>query len=124
MAALTYWAGIFALGFALGTLRSLWLAPAIGEVAAVASELPLMLLASWLFARHLVRRHRIAPGAPALAMGLAAFALLLASELALGLFALGQSPGEWAAALLRPAGALGLAGQIAFALFPALAARR
>src|SRR5690606_39056760 len=45
-AALAYWAAIFALGFVLGTVRTLWLAPAVGELAAVALELPVMLGAS------------------------------------------------------------------------------
>ena len=37
--ALIYLAAIFALGFVLGTIRTLWLAPAVGHLAAVALEL-------------------------------------------------------------------------------------
>jgi hypothetical protein len=116
-AALAYWAAIFALGFALGTVRTLWLAPALGELAAVALELPVMLGASAWAAHRLTRRHAIAAPGPALAMGALAFALLLAAELALAL-ALGRSAGEWLASLGEPPGLLGLAGQVAFALMP------
>jgi hypothetical protein len=123
-AALAYFAPVFALGFVLGTVRTLWLAPALGEVPAVAAELPVMLAASWLLARRVVRRHAVAGRGEALGLGLAAFALLLLAELALAVTLAGQSPADWAAALTRPAGALGLAGQALFALLPALALPR
>jgi len=44
--ALAYFLPVFALGFVLGTVRTLWLAPMLGELAAVAAELPVMLAAS------------------------------------------------------------------------------
>ncbi len=119
--AAAYWAGIFALGFVLGSLRTLWLVPRIGELAAVALELPLMLGASWLWARRLLHGKAITPG-QALAMGACAFALLMASE-ALLVTAMGEPIGQWIAGMGSPAGTLGLAGQIAFALIPWLAAR-
>jgi hypothetical protein len=50
-------------------------------------------------------------------MGLAAFAALMVCEVLLGL-ALGQGPTLMLAAIARPAGWLGLAGQIIFALLP------
>lgn len=46
-AALAYWAGGLALGFLLGPVRVLWVAPRLGEFAAVAAELPVMLAAGW-----------------------------------------------------------------------------
>lgn len=119
-AAWRYLAGIFALGFVLGTVRTLWLAPLIGPVAAVACELPLLLLASWWWATCLLRRYRLGSRGQALVMGGIAFALLMLGELALAVTMGGQSARHWLAALGEPAGALGLAGQIAFALIPAL----
>lgn len=116
--ALAYFLPVFALGFVLGTVRTLWLAPAIGPLAAVAAELPIMLAASWLLARRVVRRHAIAAPATALAVGLTAFALLLLAELALAMTLAGQGVAEWAASLTTPPGALGLAGQAVFALLP------
>ena len=123
-AALAYFLPVFALGFVLGTLRTLWLAPALGEVPAVAAELPVMLAASWLLARRVVRRYAITATGAALAIGLIAFALLLLAELALAMTLAGQTPADWAAGLTRPAGALGLAGQALFALLPAMARNR
>ncbi|MFC3100134.1 hypothetical protein [Altererythrobacter lauratis] len=122
--ALLYWAAIFALGFALGALRTLWLAPAIGAVAAVTAELPVMLGASWLVAARLLARRPLERAGSALAMGLLAFSLLLAAEAALAALLAGQGVNAWLAGLAQPAGALGLAGQIVFALVPLAVWRR
>ncbi|HEX4846816.1 MAG TPA: hypothetical protein VFV30_01615 [Novosphingobium sp.] len=123
-AGLAYWGLIFALGFALGTVRTLWLAPAVGPLAAVGIELPIMLGASLWLARRLIRRHGITASAEALVMSGTAFALLLISEAALARLLGGQSLADWAADLASPPGALGLAGQIAFALLPLVLVRR
>lgn len=117
-AALSYWALVFAAGFVLGTARTLWLAPRLGDLAATAIELPLMLAISALAARHVLRRYSVSRASDAFILGGRAFALLLGSEAALAL-ALGRNIGEWAAALVTPAGALGLAGQAGFAVLPA-----
>jgi hypothetical protein len=121
--ALRYCLIIFALGFVLGTIRTLWLAPAIGATAAVICELPLMLAASWWTANRIVRRNKIAPGT-ALAMGALAFALLIAAEALLAISLTGQSLGQWSGDLVRTPGWIGLCGQILFGLFPWIAARR
>lgn len=120
--AIAYWAGIFALAFLLGIARTLWLAARIGELPAVALEVPVILGASWLWARLLLRVYPLS--APqTLAMGAAAFILLIASEAALArLF--GGTVEDWLAGMASPAGALGLAGQAGFGLIPWLAARR
>lgn len=118
-AAIRYWLGVFALGFMLGTVRTLWLEPALGPLAAVALELPVMLAASWWWAGRVLARWPVPSRRAALGTGLLAFALLLASEWALAL-AFGQTGAQWLAALARPAGALGLAGQALFGLMPAL----
>ena len=122
--ALVYFAAIFALGFVLGTVRTLWLAPAIGPTGAVLAELPVMLAASWWLARRIVARTALPHAGATLALGLIALALLLAAELALAVAAFGETPGAWLASLARPPGALGLAGQVLFGLLPALAWRR
>lgn len=122
--ALIYLAAIFALGFVLGTIRTLWLAPALGHLAAVALELPVMLGASWWLARRLAARRPLPSRSAALLAGLIAFVLLLALELALGVALFGQSAQEWGAALATPPGALGLAGQVLFGLLPALVWKR
>jgi hypothetical protein len=119
--ALAYWAAIFALGFVLGTLRTLWLAPLLGKLSAVLIEVPLILTASWFCARALHARWPLPDRGSALAMGGLAFAVLMGAELLLGVLAFGLTPGEWLKSLGDLAGAAGLAGQIGFALIPAWA---
>lgn len=119
-AAALYFALVFAAGFVLGALRVFLLEPRIGEVPATFAELPVMLLVSWLAARHAVKVFRIeARLAARLGMGLLAFALLIGAEFGLGAAGFGRSLDEAAAEMLSPKGLIGLAGQILFALFPA-----
>jgi len=117
-AAVAYWAVVFTLGFVLGTVRVLWLAPQVGLMPATALELPVMLAASWLASGWLVRRFGLAGAREALAAGLAAFALLMVAECALAVTMMGQTPAQWLAGLRQPHALLGLAGQIVFALMP------
>lgn len=124
-AGLAYFAAVFAAGFALGTLRVLLLVPRLGEMAAILVELPLMLALSWLASRWLTGRFAVAPQPrPRLAMGAFAFALLLAAELGVSVIAFGRSPAEHLATYREPRALLGLAAQVAFALFPLLQAGR
>jgi hypothetical protein len=118
LAAISYWALIFVLGFVLGTVRVLWLAPLVGALPATALELPVMLAASWWAAGWLVRRFGIAEGAEALAMGVMAFALLMLAECWLAVALSGQTPAQWIAGFGEPHALLGLAGQVMFALMP------
>ncbi|CAN5529523.1 hypothetical protein BH10PSE14_BH10PSE14_19640 [soil metagenome] len=120
-AALAYFLTVFGLGFALGTLRVLFIIPRIGETAAVLLELPVMLAASWVAAGWCVRRFAVPPRTSArLAMGLLAFALVMVAELGLAVLLFGQSPAQHFAAYRHFAGAAGLAAQGGYALFPAL----
>ena len=117
-AAVTYWGTVFAFAFAAGIVRTLWLAPAIGALAATLIEVPLVLGVSWWAARRVTMRNRIARRGEALALGLAAFALLMLAEVTLAGALSGESPGAWLRSLAAPAGAAGLAGQVLFALMP------
>lgn len=123
-AALIYFALVFAAGFALGTIRTLALAPALGETGAVALELPLMLGLSWLACGFAIRRSGIGAGTvERLAMGVVAFALLMLAETLTGTLLIGRSlPGQLATYRTLPA-QLGLAAQIAFAAFPLIRMR-
>jgi hypothetical protein len=114
---------VFAAGFALGAIRVLLVAPRLGDTAAVALELPLMLAISWVACLRLIGRLRVPATPPArLVMGGLALALLLAAEFALAL-GLGGTPGA-ALALGTAAGLIGLAGQAAFAVLPLVALTR
>ena len=123
-AAVAYWAMVFALGFLLGTIRVLWLAPLVGLIPATALEIPVMLGASWIVAGRLMRLFGISGGGRALVMGLIAFALVLASECVLAGVLSGQTPTQWLAGLREPHALLGLGGQVVFAAIPWLQARR
>lgn len=120
-AALAYFVTVFGLGFMLGTVRVLVIIPRIGEAAAVLLELPVMLAASWVAAGWCVRRFAVpARLSTRLAMGFLAFALVMAAELALAVLLFGQSPARYLDTYRHFAGAMGLAAQFGYALFPAL----
>ena len=124
-AGIAYFGAVFALGFALGIARTLLLQPLAGETLAVALELPVMLGFAWVVCARLVRRFRVEPAAAArLVMGAGAFALLMAGELAISILLAGRSVGGHFALYRDAPHLLGLAGQLAFALFPLLQARR
>ncbi len=126
-AGFAYFAIVFALGFALGTIRVFGGAEALGEITFILIELPIMLLAGFVTARYLVRRYAIATVAHAIGMGLLAFSLLMTAELALvGMFAPGDpiaAAHRWIASLGAPPGIFGFLGQIAFGLMPVAAIR-
>lgn len=114
-----YFGVLFGLGFALGTIRVTLVAPRIGELAATMAEVPVMLLASWLACGWIVRRWSVPYRLPVrAAMGAWFLGLLLAAEALLGLTLFGRTGAEQWAALTSPAGLLGLAAQLAAALFP------
>ena len=118
-AGILYFAIVFAAGFVLGTLRVFILLPLTGELAAVALELPVMLIISWLACRRLVARFSVpAMVSHRLAMGVLAFCLLILAEVGLSVLAFNRSGAEYLALLQTAPGLLGLAGQIAFGLFP------
>jgi hypothetical protein len=121
MAATAYFAIVFAFAFMVGIVRVTVVAPKIGALAAVALEVPLVLGVSWLTAGRVLRRWPLSRPDRA-KMGMLAFAILMVAELALAIFAFGQSPGSYFAGMVTPAGVLGLAGQIGFALVPVLRA--
>ncbi|MFM2306268.1 MAG: hypothetical protein RLZZ367_937 [Bacteroidota bacterium] len=116
-----YTVGIFAVGFVLGTIRTLLLAPRIGALAAVTAEVPVMLLIAWFYCRWLIHRLGINSNrAQLLAWGLLAFTLLTAIEFTVSVFAFGQTATQFIGNLLTPAGLLGLAGQFLFGLIPVI----
>lgn len=117
----SYFAIVFAAGFAFGTIRTLLVAPKIGETVAVALELPFMLAISWFSCRAVIRRFAVSDASvPRIAMGALAFALLMLAEALLAFLIFGRSLSEQGEAWMTTAGALGLGGQIAFAFFPLL----
>ena len=103
----------------MGVARTLVIAPRIGTTAAVLLEVPILLAASWVIARRLLRDRDLALP-QRMAVGTIAFVLTMASEVVLSALMRGQSAGEWAAVVATPIGLVGLAGQLGFAAIPAL----
>ncbi len=116
-----YFVVVFAIGSGCGTLRTLVIAPHVGEVAAVLIELPAMLAASWLACAWVLNRFAVpARGRERLAIGAVAFLLLIAAEAALGVFALGRSLAAHVGTYRLTAVQVGLAAQLLFGLFPVI----
>ena len=120
-AGFTYFALVFAAGFALGVVRVGWLAGRVGERNAELLEMPLMLAVVFLAARWVVTRFRLpSASGPRLAVGFLALALLLACELTVVLALRGLSFSEYLASRDPLAGSLYAVSLLLFALMPAL----
>jgi hypothetical protein len=123
-AGLVYFALVFAAGFALGTIRVLLLVPAVGETVAVLTELPVMLTISWIGCGFVVARFRVpAVLSDRIVMGVFAFALLMIAEIGVAWLLGRRSVSAYLAHYATFSGAVGLAGQLAFAAFPLLQLR-
>jgi len=123
LTAVVYVAAVFAAGFVLGVLRSLVLVPLLGELWAVLFELPVILTIAWLICTRILRRWPLLPPVAA-GMGAVAFSLLMLVEASLSNLMAGRSLTEHLALYAQLPHQLGLAGQLAFALFPWIQARR
>jgi hypothetical protein len=110
---LAYFAAVFAFAFLTGMARVLVLEPSLGATAALLLEVPVVVAASWVAARQLLR-HRSLTVPQRATMGATAFALTMASEAAL------SGLTDWAASLTTGLGLIGLAAQALFALMPIL----
>ncbi|WP_120077118.1 hypothetical protein [Aurantiacibacter odishensis] len=125
LAGFVYFVTLFAAGFILGTLRVLLVVPQVGEVAAIAMELPVMLLIAWfacgwiLSNFQLVRKPR-----DSLLMGAIALILLLLAEAVLAVTLFGSSLLEYFQSYSETGPMLGLAAQILSAGFPLIRTRR
>jgi hypothetical protein len=116
-----YFGLVFALGFVLGTVRTLVLeaAPDFGRLQAVLIEVPVMLAASWCACDYVVRKLSVPATTPArIGMGGGAFLLLALAEFALAVGLAGLTPGEHFRSYGDTSHAIGLLAQIAFGLFP------
>ena len=116
---LLYFVVVFSLAFAMGVARTLIIAPQLGATAAVLLEVPIIVAASWIIARRLLRHRSLSLPQRAI-MGIVAFTLTMVSEAVLSALMRGQSVADWAVVLVTPLGLIGLAGQTAFAVMPIL----
>jgi hypothetical protein len=114
-----YFAFVFVAGFALGALRTLFIAPRLGEAFAVLLEAPVILTVSWFVATWCVGRFKV-PAVPLarLQMGGVAFALLMVAELGVSLIFFHRTVSQHLAGYQSAAGAVGVGAQVAFAWVP------
>jgi len=124
-AAFAYFGAVFAAGFALGAIRTLWIVPEVGLRAAELIEMPFMIVVSIIACRSVIRRFAVPPSLRArLEMGLLAVVLLIGAELGLGALLFGRAASEFITSRDPLSGtayflALGL-----FAIMPLLLGRR
>lgn len=125
IAATVYFLALFALGFVLGTIRVLFVAPQIGVLRATLLEVPLMLTAAFFMCRWAVRRWQASPALAARwVMGLWFLVLLALFETLLGVTLFGQTLDETWAGLATVAGLVGLTAQVIAAVLPLFVGRR
>lgn len=114
----TYFALVFAAGFALGTFRVLVAEPLVGPFNALLMELPVIVTATGFAAQWSVRRFGVPPRVgQRLLMGVIAFVLLQTAEFGFAM-ALGQSPTAYVARLSTTVGWAGLLAQTFVVLIP------
>jgi hypothetical protein len=110
---------VFAIGFAVGSVRVLWVAPRIGSLAAVILEAPLMLAACWVTCRWGSRRFRVGDESRTRTlMGAVAFLTLMLVECAMAVLAFGESPASYLGKFATAPGAVGLGAQLCLAAIP------
>jgi len=120
-----YFAVVFGIGFLLGSVRVLVIVPRAGVRAAELAEAPLMLLATVLAARSVVRRFAIAPMiVTRLVMGVVALALLLLAELGMVVIVRHQTLSDYVASRDPVSGSVYIGLLCLFALMPAILASR
>lgn len=118
-----YFVLVFGAGFAIGVLRVLWLLPRYGARSAELIEMPFMLLAIVLAARHVVRRCALpARAGVRLSVGWLAFALMGCAEFSFAWLLQGLSPACYVASRDPVSGSVYLALLVLFALLPWLLA--
>ena len=114
-----YFLIVFAAGFALGVLRTVLIAPVIGELAAVLLEVPVMLAIAWVACGWTLGKVEVpAQMAPRAMVGATALVLLLTAEAALFVYLSGKTFVEYFFSYARPSALIGLAAQLAYACFP------
>ncbi len=124
-AGLLYFALVFGAGFALGTIRVLWVVPRFGARMAELMEAPIMFVITIAATRWVVRRLAV-PSTPSrrLGMGSVALGLMLIAELTLVLYLRGLSISEFFANRDPVSGTVYYAMLGVFAIMPLLVARR
>jgi hypothetical protein len=125
-AGVVYAVAVFSFAFLTGALRTVAVSSTgIPPVLAVAIELPVLLLTSWVICGLLLERiHVSADLGLRLLMGAVALIVMLSAEFALSAIVIGRSLPQFIASYEHPEAMLGLIGQLVFAALPAVRRRR
>lgn len=119
-----YFALVFGAGFALGPIRILWAVPRFGVRTAELMEAPIMLVATVLAARWIVRRFAVPPvPSRRLGVGLLALGLMLLAELTFALRLRGLTVAGYLASRDPVSGTVYFAMLGLFAVMPLFVAR-
>ncbi len=109
----------------MGAVRIFVILPRFAPSLAVLIELPVILAVCWFAAKWTVEKFAVpAIAAHRLVMGAIAFVLLMLAEAILATAGFGWTIAGFLGSIATPEGAIGLAGQMFFALFPYLLLRR
>ena len=124
-AGVLYFVVVFGAGFALGTIRVLWIVPRFGTRMAELMEAPIMFVVTFLAARWMVRRFALPPtAAMRLSAGFLALGLLLIAEFVFVLWLRGLTIGGYLATRDPVSGTAYIVMLVVFALMPLFVARR
>ena len=120
-----YFGFVFGAGFALGTIRVLWIVPRFGTRAAELMETPIMLVVTILAARWVARHLSLKPkAATRLGVGFVALGLLVVAEFAVALWIRGLTIGEYFRNRDPVAGTVYVVMLAIFAVMPLFVARK
>ena len=120
-----YFVLVFAVGFVLGAIRTMWIVPRIGARRAELTETPIMLVVSIVAARWTVLRLAVSHMVSArIGMGCIALVLMLVAEFGLVLWMRGMSIRQYLAARDPVSGTVYYLLLAVFAIMPILVARR
>jgi hypothetical protein len=124
-AGLVYFALVFAAGFVLGTIRTVWVVPRVGTRIAELMETPIMLVVTILAARWAVLRLAV-PSMPSarLRMGCTALVLMLVAEFGFVLWIRGISIRDYLATRDPVSGTVYYVMLVLFAIMPFLVAKK
>jgi len=120
-----YFAQVFAVGFVLGAIRTLWVVPRVGTRTAELMEMPIMLAVTILAARWTVLRLNVPPmPSVRLGMGCIALAFMLVAEFGFVLWIRGLTIKDYLATRDPVSGAAYYLMLVVFAVMPVLVARK
>jgi hypothetical protein len=125
LAGIAYFAIVFSVAFCFGAIRVSLLVPQVGALAAVLTELPLILVVSWKAVGWSVQKFDIPPIViNRTIMGVVAFLVLMGAELTLSVVASGKTASDFVSEIVSSTPQLiGLTGQVLYGLFPIIEGR-